>query len=183
MSTLMLLPDAQVEAGRMELEIAPFSVADELESLVDMFAAQSVDSNVDIILDLSGILKLLFVSHPSNSPFMTRKVQVVARLREDDGSYVLHVVVADNIPPIVNGDATRIRQIFSNLLSNSLKFTTKGHVLLRGWVDQSLLESAARPTNFSLNLFPSGRERVSGPMLMSAETQLVLVFEVEDSGE
>lgn len=48
----------------MELEVAPFSVADELESLVDMFAAQSVGSNIDLVLDLSGmaICRAEFVS-------------------------------------------------------------------------------------------------------------------------
>ncbi|CAM6128302.1 unnamed protein product [Calypogeia fissa] len=135
-----VLDISKVEAGKMELETAPFSVADELESLVDMFAAQSVGSKIDLVLDLS-----------------------------------------ENIPALVKGDATRIRQIFSNLLSNSLKFTTHGYVLVRGWVDQSLLEPTGKRDDFSVNLL-SGRERVSGPLLMSAENQLALVFEVDDSG-
>lgn len=46
--------DTQVEAGRMELEAAPFSITDELEALVDIYAVQSARSNIDVVLDLSG---------------------------------------------------------------------------------------------------------------------------------
>lgn len=91
-------------------------------------------------------------------------------------------VNADNIPPFVRGDSVRIRQIFSNLISNSLKFTTHGHILVRGWVDQSLLEPNGKQQDFSALLL-SGRERVSGPIFHSVEDQLCLVFDVEDSGE
>ncbi|XP_002983081.2 histidine kinase 1 [Selaginella moellendorffii] len=90
-----VLDISKVEAGKMDLDLAPFNLASELESLVDMFAAQSYAASVDVALDLS-----------------------------------------DTIPQALKGDACRIRQIFSNLLSNSMKFTENGHIVIRGWADE-----------------------------------------------
>jgi len=35
-----------------------------------------------------------------------------------------------NLPPLVNGDPIRLRQILTNLLSNAIKFTKQGHILV-----------------------------------------------------
>ncbi len=37
----------------------------------------------------------------------------------------------DNIPEIVNGDALRVKQILTNLISNAIKFTPDGEIIVR----------------------------------------------------
>ncbi|CAM8995988.1 unnamed protein product [Rhodiola kirilowii] len=43
--------------------------------------------------------------------------------------------LSDNMPKFIRGDSARVVQIFANLISNSIKFTTSGHIILRGWCD------------------------------------------------
>ncbi|KAF3926429.1 hypothetical protein AA313_de0205756 [Arthrobotrys entomopaga] len=69
----------------------------------------------------------------------------------------------------VLGDPGRIRQILTNLLSNSIKFTMDGHVKLRASVDEELLVDTM--TN---NLVPK--------LAQGAEKYIVVKIEIEDTG-
>ena len=43
---------------------------------------------------------------------------------------------AENLPEMINGDETRLRQTLVNLLSNAVKYTKEGGVTLLAWLDE-----------------------------------------------
>lgn len=51
----------------------------------------------------------------------------------------LSCFISSNVPPAIVGDAGRLRQIFVNLISNALKFTERGEIV----VEASLIEASA----------------------------------------
>ncbi|GKV44097.1 hypothetical protein SLEP1_g51318 [Rubroshorea leprosula] len=94
--------------------------------------------------------------------------------------------LSDDIPKLVRGDSARVVQIFSNLISNSIKFTTSGHVILRGWCESSNMASDA-------GMFPSDQKKSRSTLNtklkqngnhMDSEkcNKVILWFEVDDTG-
>lgn len=59
------------------------------------------------------------------------EVLKIASARLDDREIELVLDLGPDVPTAVYGDAARLRQVLLNLVSNALKFTTKGHVLVR----------------------------------------------------
>lgn len=50
----------------------------------------------------------------------------------------LNLEVSNNVPPITIGDPSRLTQIFTNLLSNGIKFTEKGSITISATVNEVL---------------------------------------------
>lgn len=70
--------------------------------------------------------------------------------------------LSDDMPKVVQGDSARVVQIFANLISNSIKFTPSGYIILRGWCEN--------PRSFTEN----GK--------CKKDNKVILWFEVEDTG-
>jgi signal transduction histidine kinase/CheY-like chemotaxis protein len=66
-----------------------------------------------------------------------------------------HVVVDPDVPTKVEGDATRIRQILNNLVSNAIKFTAEGEVRVRLGLDPEKPDAGGR-SNVLLEVHDSG---------------------------
>jgi signal transduction histidine kinase/CheY-like chemotaxis protein/ligand-binding sensor domain-containing protein len=84
-----VLDFSKVEAGKLELEVAPFPLHQSLEESVGLFQLVAADKGLR-----------------------------------------LACVLAPGLPAYVAGDDTRLRQVVLNLISNALKFTSAGEVVL-----------------------------------------------------
>jgi len=69
----------------------------------------------------------------------------------------LACVIDDDVPPAIEGDVTRLRQILLNLLSNAVKFTEAGEVVLSVSTEGADLHFAVRDTGIGLSEQGKGR--------------------------
>lgn len=82
------------------------------------------------------------------------------------------------MPKNVVGDSARVMQVFTNLIGNSIKFTSQGRIAVRGRL-ATLEEGVATVrahrrsfSSFSLDMFSE---------LPSSE-EVIILFEVDDTG-
>ena len=100
-----ILDFSKVEAGRLDLEVAPFEVTTCIEEALDLFAPKAAKKH----------LELTYFAEPE-------------------------------VPTAIIGDVTRVRQVLVNLLSNALKFTHEGEILVH--VDAEAVE----PGHYTLHV-------------------------------
>jgi PAS domain S-box-containing protein len=97
------------------------------------FGGRALLGVINNVLDLSKIEagEMSLEDEPFNLPELVRDLgQMMAPQAQVKGiELVVHCAPA--IPRIVKGDESRLRQILTNLLGNSIKFTEAGHVELK----------------------------------------------------
>jgi signal transduction histidine kinase/DNA-binding response OmpR family regulator/CHASE3 domain sensor protein len=93
-SLLTLINDvldfSKIEAGELDLDEAPFDLAETVYDVAQLFAGQAGAKGIDLLVDV----------------------------RAAEGRHVV-------------GDALRLRQVLMNLVANAIKFTPRGHVVIR----------------------------------------------------
>lgn len=87
---------------------------------------------VDEILDFSKIEagKMALEATPFDFEALARDVFALFRPAAA-AKGVDMTLVSENIPAVLTGDPTRLRQVLSNLVSNAVKFTEAGHIRLQ----------------------------------------------------
>lgn len=88
---------------------------------------------VNDVLDLSRIEagKIEVEEESIHLVTLLRAAQALYRARAQECGLEFRFEEPDQLPPAVQADPARIRQIVHNLLSNALNFTPRGHVCLR----------------------------------------------------
>ncbi len=93
-------------------------------------SAQHLLSLLNDVLDLSKMEAEKMVLEPRPCRIITAITETVAlfQLNATEKGIALRTIVDDSCPPLARVDATRLRQIASNLVSNAVKFTQQGGV-------------------------------------------------------
>ncbi|KAJ4757670.1 Histidine kinase 2 [Rhynchospora pubera] len=117
----------------------------------------------------------------------------------------LAVYVSDQVPETLVGDPGRIRQIITNFMGNSIKFTERGHIYLTVhlvdeaaslWDVETETDPQSRTNNTlsgyavaarkrsweNFSIFQHGSNPFDRPYVSSSSDQITLIISVEDTG-
>ena len=110
-----------------------------LTSEQNEFAEEAKKSGCELVHLLNDILDLskieadkmeLEISHFNLQPVITDTINLLS-LSAHEKALKLVSSIDSNVPMALNGDPVRLRQAITNLVSNAVKFTTKGSVTLQ----------------------------------------------------
>jgi TMAO reductase system sensor TorS len=123
---------------------------------------------INNILDFSkiGAGKLHLENIPFNLQLLIEDVVQMLTSPAEAKGLRLTVVIPDNTLPCLKGDPTRWRQIFTNLIGNSIKFTDKGEVVVRALALQQDSHSAMMHISVhdtGIGISPEVRQRLFKP--------------------
>lgn len=120
---------------------------------------------VNDVLDLSkieaGMLRI--ESAPFSIRGLIHSVEIMFREKALEKKLVLSSAVANDLPDILEGDATRLTQILVNLVGNAIKFTEKGsvsiHITNKG-IRNNIAETCITITDTGIGIQPENLERI-----------------------
>jgi two-component system sensor histidine kinase/response regulator len=132
--------------GMLDIALETTALTEELRDYLET-AHASADALLVIlndVLDFSKIeagrmdLEETVLSVPALMDESLRSLAVVAHRK----GIVLRQTVADDMPLVLRGDPTRLRQVLLNLLNNAIKFTDHGAIFVRATVERQDDEAA-----------------------------------------
>ncbi|MDI1247728.1 MAG: ATP-binding protein [Lacunisphaera sp.] len=129
-----ILDYSKIEAGRLELEAAPFAVRQCLEDTLDLFATQAAEKNLELVGRIDpGVpgavvgdfnrLRQILINLVGNALKFTAagEVEVTLGARPVDGRHELHCVVRDTGIGIPADRLSRLFQPFSQVDSSTTR--------------------------------------------------------------
>lgn len=150
-------------------------------SKIEAGKLQLAEKEFDIVHVLEEVVDMFAVVG------MKKGLEVVLDLRDDFTESVSRV----------RGDEGRLKQLLSNLLSNGVKFTSEGHVVVRAWPKRVTPMAAVHKLNPAMGFMGSfmnlykrwfgGRQKSYKQMRAlydqyAARDQVEFEFEVDDTG-
>ncbi|HEY3653569.1 MAG TPA: response regulator [Steroidobacteraceae bacterium] len=132
------------------------------------FAGRSLLSVVNNVLDLSKIEagEMALEDEPFDLLDLVQDIGQMLALQATTKGIELAVVPASTLPRMVKGDGLRLRQILTNLLNNSIKFTEAGHVELKVFCTEQGFERIrvrCEVTDTGIGIEPAALERLFTP--------------------
>jgi PAS domain S-box-containing protein len=128
-------------------------------------AARSLLGLLNDILDFSKVEagKLTLDPHPFQVDQLMRDLAVVLSASVGEKEIEVLFDIGSDVPPVLVGDALRLRQILVNLAGNAIKFTHFGEVVVslrarRSGADQVALDVAVRDTG--IGIAPENQARI-----------------------
>lgn len=96
------------------------------------FSGENLLVVINDILDLSKIRsgKMSIEKNDFNLEEVTTSILSVLAPRAKEKGLELTCTIDSHIPPVIKGDAVRLNQVLTNLISNAIKFTQEGAVML-----------------------------------------------------
>ncbi|HEV2363995.1 MAG TPA: ATP-binding protein [Caulobacteraceae bacterium] len=97
-------------------------------------SGRSLERLLSDVLDLARVEagRMVIETAPFHAGDLVRSVAALAKMRADEKGLALKCETAPELEGWFLGDATRVRQILTNLVSNALKFTPAGSVAVTG---------------------------------------------------
>jgi PAS domain S-box-containing protein len=116
-------------------------------------SAQALLEIVNDILDFSKIEagKLTVTKTNADIREIVRECISVLKCRAREKALALSAEIASDVPPVVVGDATHLRQILINLVGNAVKFTEVGQVVVNVTREGKLIRFSVRDTGIGLS--------------------------------
>ncbi len=111
---------------------------EQVENLLTLkFSAENLLVIINDILDYNKIEagKVVFENIDFNLKEMIARLKQSLQFQANDKNIQIKTLFDGDLPDLVKGDPYRINQILTNLLSNGIKFTSKGHVAIEVTVD------------------------------------------------
>lgn len=126
-------------------------------------------SLISDVLDMSKIEAGHFEIYPKNFDIykLLAEVEELFRLKAEEKGLKLLLEISDKLPKYIRTDDRRLKQVLINLVSNSIKFTDHGKIIIRV-VSLSFID------RYDLANYPAYAK--------DSLSQAVIHFEVEDTG-
>jgi signal transduction histidine kinase/DNA-binding response OmpR family regulator/CHASE3 domain sensor protein len=125
LNSILLLSRLMADSEALQAEYTEYAA-------VIQSSGQGLLNLIDEILDLSKIEagKMDLDVQEINLSEVTKDLQSLFTPIAKDKNLALEIAIDGNVPPALNTDKMRLEQILKNLLSNALKFTSKGKIAL-----------------------------------------------------
>ena len=95
-------------------------------------SARNLLSLINDVLDFSKIEegKIVFADSDFDLRMLLNDIRQAHKVMAEENGNSIRVMVDEEIPRFLKGDTTRLTQILNNLISNAIKFTKKGKIVI-----------------------------------------------------